>query len=85
MKARADAKSLRLIRDSERVVLPLVGDGIGDPAHVALMGNFHTVAASNGESWVTVGENRPRDKFQGDTLLARICWTRPNRLVSDAG
>jgi hypothetical protein len=34
------------------------------------------------ESWVTVGENRSRDGFKGDTLLARIKWTRPNYELS---
>jgi hypothetical protein len=43
------------------------------------MGNFHTVAAAPGESWVTVGETRPDDGWKGDTLLARIRWSRPNR------
>lgn len=80
--AEVDRQSLRLIRDTEQVVLPLVGDGIRDPDHVALMGNFHTVAASPDESWVTVGENRRNDGWKGDTLLARIRWKRPNRLVS---
>jgi hypothetical protein len=80
--ANVDQQSLRLIRDTERVVLPLIGDGIRDPNHVALMGNFHTVAASRDESWVTVGENRRNDGWKGDTLLARIRWKQPNRLVS---
>lgn len=79
--AEVDRQSLRLIRDTERIVLPLVGDGIRDPDHVALMGNFHTVAASRDESWVTVGENRRNDGWKGDTLLARIRWSQPNRLV----
>jgi hypothetical protein len=79
--AKVDRQSLHLIRDSERVVLPLIGDGVRDPDHVALMGNFHTVAASREESWVTVGENRRNDGWKGDTLLARVGWSRPNRLV----
>lgn len=77
--AEVDRKALRLIRASERVVLPLIGDGVADPKHVARMGNFHTVAAAPGESWVTVGETRPEDGWSGDTLLARIRWSRPNR------
>lgn len=76
--AEVDRQTLRLIRESEQVVLPLVGDAV----HVALMGNFHTVAASRAESWVTVGENRRNDGWKGDTLLARIRWSRPNRLVA---
>lgn len=79
--AEVDRDTLRLVRSSERVVLPLKGDGVNGPAHVARMGNFHTTAASPGESWVTVGETLPADGWRGDTLLARIRWSRPNRLV----
>jgi hypothetical protein len=79
--AEVDRKTLRLVRASERVVLPLVGDGIRDPDHVARMGNFHTVAATPEESWVTVGETLPANDWRGDTLLARIRWSRPNRLA----
>jgi hypothetical protein len=80
--AQVDVRTLRLIRKSERVVLPLIGDGIGDPEHVARMGNFHTVNVSPDESWVTVGEGRPHDGWTGDTLLARIFWSKPNRNVT---
>ncbi len=80
--AQVDPSTLRLWRDTEQVVLPLVGDGARDPDHVALMGNFHTLAASEDQSWVTVGENRRNDAWKGDTLLARIAWRRPNRLVA---
>jgi hypothetical protein len=79
--AQVDARSRRLIRASERVVLPLRGDGVHDPDHVARMGNFHTVGASEAESWVTVGETLPADGWRGDTLLARVCWAVPNQLM----
>ncbi len=79
--AEVDRDSLRLIRETERVVLPLIGDGVGDPDHVARMGNFHVVNASPGESRVTVGETRPHDGWLGDTLMARIGWSVPNRLA----
>jgi len=79
--AQADTKSLRLIRATERIVLPLVGDGVSDPNRVALMGNFHVTNATRDESWVTVGEWQPKNGIKGDTLLARIRWSRPNRLV----
>jgi hypothetical protein len=79
--AQVDVKTLRLIRATERVVLPLVGDGVNDPDKVAIMGNFHITNASADESWVTVGEWQPRNGIKGDTLLARIRWSRPNRLV----
>jgi len=80
--AEVDRKTLRLIRSTERIVLPLIGDGIANAKHVARMGNFHTVAASPGESWVTVGETLPDDNWRGDTLLARIHWGRPNGLAA---
>ena len=72
--ARVDIERLCLIRSTERVVLPLIGDGVNDPRHVARMGNFHTVAATPNESWVTVGECLPEDDWRGDVLLARIQW-----------
>jgi hypothetical protein len=79
--AEVDIKTLRLVRETERVVLPLVGDGVNDPDRVALMGNFHTTPVSPDESWVTVGEWQPRNGIRGDLLLARVRWNRPNRLA----
>lgn len=76
--ARVDPQSLRLHRATERVVLPLVGDGVNDPDRVALMGNFHPLTVSADESWVTVGEWQPRNGIKGDLLLARILWTKQN-------
>lgn len=81
--AQVDRATMRLIRSTERVVLPVIGDGVNDPKHVALMGNFQPTAINPRESWVTVGENRPNDGWRGDTLLARIRWSRPNGLVGD--
>ena len=78
--AEVNPKTLRLRRDSERVVLPLVGDGVKDPGRVALMGNFHTTNVSPNESWVTVGEWQIKGR-KGDLLLARIRWTKSNALV----
>ncbi|HRX53822.1 MAG TPA: hypothetical protein P5016_04900 [Verrucomicrobiales bacterium] len=79
--ARVDPVKLCILRDSERVVLPLVGDGLLNPDEVALMGNFHTINASSSESWVTVGEWMPKREARGDTLLSRITWSRPNHLA----
>jgi hypothetical protein len=79
--AQVDVKTLRLIRATERIVLPLVGDGVKDPDKVAIMGNFHITNVAREESWVTVGEWQPKNGIKGDTLLARIRWSRPNRLV----
>ncbi len=79
--AQVNPKTLHLIRGTERVVLPLAGDGVNDPGHVALMGNFNVTNASRDESWVTVGEWMPRDNARGDVLLSRIRWAMPNRLL----
>ncbi|MBL9209132.1 MAG: exo-alpha-sialidase [Opitutaceae bacterium] len=81
--AQVDPATLRLRRATERVVLPLVGDGVNDPDRVAIMGNFHPMNLGPHESWVTVGEWQPRNRIRGDTLLARIRWSRPNRLVAE--
>jgi hypothetical protein len=45
------------------------------------MGNFHVTNASPNESWITAGEWLPKGAAQGDLLLARIRWKRPNLLV----
>lgn len=78
--ARVDVDQCCLIKSTERVVLPLVGDGVEAPDKVALMGNFNVTNVSPHESWVTVGEWMPRDGYRGDVLLARIRWSTPNRL-----
>ncbi len=80
--AQVDPRTLRLRRDTERVVLPLVGDGVNKPDEVAYSGNFHPVNVSPDESWVTDGEMLPKRGWKGDLLLARIRWHRPNRLVT---
>jgi hypothetical protein len=80
--AQADPERLCLLRSTEQVVLPLVGDGVSAPDDVALMGNFHVTNASAGESWVTVGEWLPKRGAKGDLLLARIRWRQPNRLAT---
>lgn len=79
--AQVDTTTLRLIRSTERVVLPLVGDGVNAPDDVAYSGNFHPVNASVNEAWVTDGEIIPKRGYRGDLLLARIRWAQPNRLV----
>ncbi|MDF1754377.1 MAG: exo-alpha-sialidase [Verrucomicrobiales bacterium] len=79
--AQVDPERLCLIRDSEKVVLPLVGDGINQPDDVALMGNFHVTNISPEESWVTTGEWMPRREAKGDQLVARIRWSQPNKLA----
>lgn len=73
-----DPKRRLLLKETERVALPLVGDGVNAPNEVALMGNFHVVNASPSESWITVGEWLPKHGARGNTLLARVAWSRPN-------
>ena len=76
--AQVDPERLHLVRATERIVLPLVGDGVNDPDGVALMGNFHVTNVTRDQSWVTVGEWMPRRRARGDVLLARIHWAKPN-------
>jgi hypothetical protein len=78
--AQVDADHRCLIKSTEQIVLPLLGDGVNDPDHVALMGNFNVTNVSADESWVTVGEWLPRDGYRGNVLLGRIFWSKPNRL-----
>ncbi|QDV53207.1 sialidase family protein [Gimesia fumaroli] len=82
--AQVDPEKLCLIRETERVVLPLQGDGVNDPNKVALMGNFDVTNLSPEESCVTVGEWLPRGGAKGNVLLGRIKWNQPNRLVTDS-
>ena len=83
--AQVDTKTLRLLRRTERVVLPLVGDGVKEPDKVPLMGNFHVTNASPNESWVTVGSWRPKSKIRSDMLLGRIRWSVKNGLALAGG
>ena len=78
--AQVDPSTLRLLRDTERIVLPLVGDGVNAPDDVADSGNFHPVNVSPDESWITDGEMLPKRGYKGDLLLSRIRWAKPNRL-----
>jgi hypothetical protein len=79
--AQVDLQTLRLIRATERVVLPLVGDGVNAAAEVPLMGNFQTTNITPDESWVTDGEMTPKHGYRGDPVLGRIRWSRPNSLL----
>jgi hypothetical protein len=79
--AQVDTAKLCLRRETERIVLPLVGDGVNAPDDVAYSGNFHPVNITADESWLTDGEMLPKRGYKGDLLLARIRWSRPNKLV----
>ncbi len=78
--AQVDRVTLRLKRTTERVVFPLIGDGVNDPTNVAHYGNFHVTDISPQETWITCGEVIPAN-FRGDLLLARVRWAAPNRLM----
>ena len=74
--ALVDRRTLRLVRSTERVVVPLQGDGVGAGDRVPHLGNFHccTVPSHEGgpqEAWVTVGDYDPKT-FRGNTTLARV-------------
>ena len=62
---------MRLQRGTERLVFPLVGDGLNDPTHVPHYGNFHVGNISRDEAWIAAGEVIPAN-FRGDLLLARV-------------
>lgn len=79
--AQVDLKTLRLIRETERVVLPLTGDGVNAADEVPLMGNFQTTNITADESWVTDGEMLPKRGYRGDLQLGKIRWSKPNTLV----
>ena len=80
--ARVDPTKLCLVRASERIAIPMSGDGVKEPATVAHLGNFHTNPVTRDLSLVTVGETIPAKGFRGDTLVARIRWNKPNRAAT---
>lgn len=80
--AQVDVKTLRLLRATERIVLPLVGDGVNAADLVPMMGNFGVANISPIESWVTDGSWCPKTGNSGELQLARLSWNRPNRLVA---
>ena len=76
--ARVDPGTRRVIRATERVIVPERG---------AELGNFGAAAMSPDESWVTVSEGlfMPDSKArgaEGATFVARIRWAKPNRLLA---
>jgi hypothetical protein len=80
--AEVDTKTLRLVRATERVVLPLIGDGVNAGDQVPMMGNFGVNNAGETESWVTDGSWCPKAGNRGELQLARIKWSQPNRLAT---
>ncbi|MBS1810272.1 MAG: exo-alpha-sialidase [Acidobacteria bacterium] len=79
--AQVDQATMRLMQKTERIVFPLVGDGINDPTHVPHYGNFHIGNISRNEAWIAAGEVIPAN-FRGDMLLARVKWRRSNLLAN---
>lgn len=72
--ARVDPATLRVVRSSEKVIVPERG---------AEMGNFGACAINEHESWVTVSEGMfMKDSktrgAEGATFVARILWSPPN-------
>ncbi len=73
--AQVDPRTLRVIRKTERIIVPEKG---------ARMGNFAVVKVSPHESWVTVTEwMQPRgvEKYGSNNRVytARIKWSRPSK------
>lgn len=75
--ALVDQSTMRLIRSTERVVFPLIGDGINTPTLVPHYGNFHTMLLNQDQSLILAGEVIP-ENFHGDLWMARIWWKKPN-------
>ena len=75
--AQVNPATLRVIRRTEKVVVPERG---------AELGNFGAAAISQSESWITVSEgmfmkdSRARGA-EGATLVARVIWVKPNKLI----
>ncbi|MBI5772510.1 MAG: exo-alpha-sialidase [Verrucomicrobia bacterium] len=74
--AQVSPTTLRVMRATEKVVVPERG---------AEMGNFGACAISERESWVTVSEGMfMKDSKQrgaeGATFVARVLWSKPNKL-----
>ena len=77
--AQVDPETLRVMRGTERVVVPERG---------ADLGNFGACAIDEHESWVTVSEgmaSNPKEASRrgatGATFVARIRWSEPNSLA----
>jgi hypothetical protein len=75
--AQVDPATLRVIRRTEKIVVPERG---------AELGNFGAAAISELESWITVSEgmfmkdSRERGG-EGATFVARVIWAKPNKSV----
>ena len=75
--AEVDPKTLQVIRRTERIVIPERGGELG---------NFGASAMNASESWITVSEGVWNDDARqrgakGATFVARIIWSKPNKLA----
>ncbi len=77
--AEVDPKRLCLIRATERIVMPLYGDGIHRGNEVEHLGNFHVTHISPDESLITTGTVIPAN-FRGAIRFSRLRWSRPDSL-----
>jgi hypothetical protein len=78
--AQVDPNALRVIRATERVAVPERG---------ATLGNFGAAAINEHESWITVAEgvwndDARRRGARGALFVARVLWSRPNKLAHGA-
>jgi hypothetical protein len=75
--AQVDPKTLRVIRKTERIAIPENGGETG---------NFGCNMVNRSESWITVSEGiwseeARRRGAKGATYVARILWSKPNKLA----
>jgi hypothetical protein len=75
--AQVDPEKLRVLRDTERPLLPERG---------VMLGNFGAAPITPNESWVTDAEyilsNTPHPKgADGTTWVGRVLWSQPNSLI----
>jgi len=75
---KVDPEKLCVIRKGERVLIPERG---------ASLGNFGAIAIDERETWVTVSEGMFWPKLfkrgaEGAVFVARVIWSKPNRLLS---
>jgi len=72
--ARVDTSTMRLVKDSEQIVVPDRG---------VTLGNFSVSNVSQNETWITVAElMRGGDEIlrgaNGNVFAAKIVWSKPN-------
>lgn len=71
---KVDPETLRVIRSTERVIIPKVGN--------SRMGNFGVSNISAEETWVTVGRGGAKEG-EPSVYIGRIKWSKPNQLMKE--